>query len=501
MNFTLKRSHGRKTMDFPNRIQWCHHHRYNKAPLSVFIALLTLPLTTLHSSDASRPNILLIMADDLGWSDLGCYGNELIDTPHIDGLAKEGMRFTSAYAMPVCTPTRVSIQSGKNPATLKIQHPNPHNRPWAKLTTPRQYWRLPLEETTIAEALAENGYISYHVGKWGSGYSRQHQGYSKDPESYPEGPYAERVRQFEQNNPHKRIGLFLCQAVRFIEENQDRPFFCMFSPIQVHTGLEARSELIEKYNLRFSERSTSIHPIYAAMTETFDDSVGLLLEVLESLGLANNTLVLVCSDNGGVLNERGYVPGGWEELVTSNWPLRSEKGSLYEGGIRIPLIVRWPGKVEPGTESNEKVTCYDFFPTFCDLSGTAYDSSELDGISFRSVLKNKGSMDRDSLFWHYPRYHHSSPSSAIIAGRYKLIHFYEDGRNELYDLASDMGERFNLDETEPTLAASLQEKLNTWLDSVDAAIPQPNPNFDPNKQLIWGPRPRGSWHHQFALPE
>lgn len=219
-------------------------NRRMKTLLKLFV--ISSSFFTLQIGAHSKPNILLIMADDLGWSDLACYGNPVIDTPHIDQLAQVGMRFTQAYAMPVCTPTRVSIQSGKNPATLKIQHPNPHNRPWGKLTTPRQFWKLPLEETTIAEALAKNDYVSYHVGKWGSGFSRQQQGYVQNPTHLPKGAYADKIAQFEAANPEKRIGLFLRQTVAFIEENQDGPFFCIFSPIQVHTGLEARTELIEK---------------------------------------------------------------------------------------------------------------------------------------------------------------------------------------------------------------------------------------------------------------
>lgn len=463
------------------------------------LLIASFSLASLNANE--RPNILLIMADDLGWSDLGCYGNELIDTPNIDSLSREGVRFTRAYAMPVCTPTRVSIQSGKNPTTLKIQHPNPHNRPWGKLTTPHQHWRLALEEQTIAEVLATNGYNSFHVGKWGSGHSRQQQGYVSAPTQMPTGPYAKKVSNFEKANPEKNIGRFLRQAVRFIEENKDTPFFCMFSPIQVHTTLEARPDLVEKYSRRFARNRTSIHPTYAGMVETFDETVGLLVEVLESLNLTENTVVVVCSDNGGVLNERGYLPSGWEENVTDNWPLRSEKGSLYEGGIRIPLIIRWPGTVRPGRESDELVACQDFLPTFADITGSNRDSLELDGVSLKPLLEESGRLDRDTLFWHYPRYHHSTPSSAIISNQYKLIHFYEDGRNELYDLNSDVGERFDLSEKIPSTKRKLQAKLSNWLESVEAAIPQPNPEFDPAKQLIWGPRPRDRWQEQFALPE
>ena len=450
---------------------------------------------------ANPPNILLILADDMGWSDLGCYGNHLIDTPHIDGLATQGMRFTDAYAMPVCTPTRVSIHSGKNPATLKIQHPNPHNRPYAKLLTPRQHWQLPLNEITIAEALAVRGYASFHVGKWGSGHTRQEQGYMAIPTELPTGPYSAAVRAFEKANPEKNMGMFVRQSVRFIEAHQDQPFFCILSAVQVHTSLEARANLIEKYQRRFALNQTVIHPIYAAMVEVFDESVGVMLNVIEQLGLADNTVVIVASDNGGVENERGYVPGGWDGPVTHNWPLRNEKGSLYEGGIRVPFIVRWPKHITPGALSHERIACYDLLPTFCDIAGASYPPTSLDGVSFLPVLEGRGQLQREALYWHYPRYHHSTPSSAIIAGDYKLIYFYEDERKELYNLNEDLGERFDLSEQQPETTATLKQKLFAWLASVDAAIPQPNPNFDERNQLIWGPRDPQTWTKSFALPQ
>ncbi len=467
--------------------------------LGFWLLIASFSLASLNANE--RPNILLIVADDLGWSDLGCYGNELIDTPNIDKLAVEGMRFTDAYAMPVCTPTRVSIQSGKNTATLEIQHPNPHNRPYGKLLTPRQYWRLPLEETTIAEALAQGGYISYHTGKWGSGRKRQDHGYVENPEGSPTGPYAERVLQFEKSNPEKRLGQQVRQATRFIENNKDRPFFCMLSPVQVHTPLETRADLVAKYKHRFSQQRTSINPIYAGMVEVFDEAVGIMLDVIDALDLAENTLVLVTSDNGGVVNEMGYVPGGWPEIVTHNWPLRSEKGTLYEGGVRIPLIMRLPGRIAPDSVTGERAACYDYWPTFCDFAGIPYDPASRDGLSLRPVLERNASLDRDTLYWHYPRYHHSTPTSAIIHGDYKLLHFYEDGRNELYNLAEDIGEQFDLSEKLPGTTDKLKKKLDTWLTSVNAAIPEPNPNFDERNQLIWGTRDPQTWHEQLALPE
>lgn len=454
-----------------------------------------------RATSARPPNILFIMADDMGWSDLGCYGNELINTPHIDRVAAEGMRFTRAYAMPVCTPTRVSIQSGKNTATLQIQHPNPHNRPFAKLLTPRQYWRLPLEETTIAEALSTAGYRSYHTGKWGSGRTRQDHGYAPNPQQQLSGDYAEMVYTFEAANPEKNLGTQVRQAAQFIQENQDRPFFCMLSPVQVHTALEVRDDLVTKYSRRFATERSGIHPIYAGMVEAFDDAVGIMLEVVDELGLADNTIVIVTSDNGGVENENGYIPGGWPEKVTNNWPLRSEKGTLYEGGIRIPLVFRWPGQIERNLVSDELVACYDFLPTFVDVADADLPDTHLDGVSLLPVLTQGATIDRETLYWHYPRYHHSTPASAIIRGNLKLLHFYEDGRNELYNLAEDVGERFDLSESQPKLAADLKSDLDAWLISVNAAIPEPNPDFDPRNQLRWGPRDPQTWTESFALPE
>ncbi len=184
------------------------------------------------------------------------------------------------------------------------------------------------------------------------------------------------------------------------------------------------------------------------------------------------------------------------------WPIFCDfAGIPYEGGIRIPLIIHWPGTVRSGRVSDKLVACQDFLPTFADITGSNRDSLELDGVSLRPLLEESGRLNRDTLFWHYPRYHHSTPSSAIISNQYKLIHFYEDGRNELYDLSKDEGERFDLSKKIPSTKRKLLAKLSTWLESVEAAIPQPNPEFDPAKQLIWGPRPRDSWQKQFALPE
>lgn len=459
-----------------------------------------LPLVVMSETDRP-PNIVLIMADDIGWSDLRSYGNDFIDTPNMDRIAQQGMRFTDAYAMPVCTPTRVSLQSGKNPATLQIQHPNPHHRPYGKLITPPQYWRLPLTETTIAEALAPAGYTSYHVGKWGSGRSRQEHGYVDDPTGAITGPYRTSVNAFAAANPEKRLGDMVHQAVRFMEDNVDRPFYCMLSPIQPHTPLEARPELVAKYREKSRTQRTAIDPRYAAMIETFDETVGLMAEVIEQLGLTDQTLFIVYSDNGGVESERGYVPAGWDGAVTHNWPLRNEKGTLYEGGIRVPLIVRWPGQVAAGVTSHERVVCYDFLPTFADIAGVPIKAGTLDGLSFRPVLGQTAPLNRDEFFWHHPRYHHSTPASAIIAGDYKLIHFYEDGRNELYHLTSDIGESQDLSAVLPEQTAALKAKLDIWLASVNAAIRQPNPHYDERNQLIWGPRDPQTWMQSFALPE
>ena len=271
-------------------------------------------------------------------------------------------------------------------------------------------------------------------------------------------------------------------AERFMEENRDEPFLLYLAHFGVHIPLEARAELIAKYEQKPKPDTGVNHPVYAAMVEHIDHSVGRVMDKLDELGLAEDTVLVFFSDNGG-LRQRYDEVG---DIVTSNAPLRDEKGSLYEGGIREPLIIRWPGRVEPGTTCAEPVTSVDFYPTFLELAGAPEPEQALDGESLRPLLEQTGGLERDAIYWHYPHYHHSTPGGAIRSGDYKLIEFFEDGKLELYNLAEDIGETKNLAEEKPDLAARLQRQLAGWRGDVNAAMPVENPDYDPARAGEWG---------------
>ena len=465
----------------------------------VLVLGLLFSLESIHSQQGDPPNILFILVDDMGWSDPSGYGNPVIQTTNIDRLANEGMKFTDAYADPVCAPSRAALQTGLSSARLRMTCvPNGHRRPWARLVPPEIYWQLPLEHETIAEALSATGYVSGIFGKWHLGYDEAHQpqdqGYAL-PENVPlTGSYADLVESWTANNPYKGIGKQVLESIRFIEQNSGQPFFCCVSYNMVHTGPEARMELVDKYKKICSATRTIIHPVYAAMCETVDETIPLFDEVLESLGIKDKTIVIFASDNGGVIEERGFLFHGFEELVTHNWPLKGEKGSLYEGGIRIPLIVRWPGYIQAGSVTHHPVHLVDFFPTFLEVAGIRMGSDHtnagqnLEGASILDILSgNEISQDRD-ICWHYPHYHHSRPASAIRSGRYKLIRFYETGHQELFDLKEDIGEQYDISETSPDITSILTKKLDRWLNDVGASMPAENPDYRYDQELLWGPR-------------
>jgi len=425
-----------------------------------------------------KPNFVFFLIDDMGWRDVGCYGSTFHKTPNIDRLARQGMKFTDAYAAcPVCSPTRASILAGQYPARVGITDFIPgHQRPWEKLRVPDNRLELPLEAVTIAEVLSGIGYATSHIGKWhlgAKGYLPEDQGF-------------EYVVAAVQNQNDKQVTGFTDRAIKFIEENANKPFFLYLSHNSVHIPLEAPQELIEKYQNKPKPKSGVNNPVYAAMVEHLDTHIGRVLRKLDELRLTDNTVVIFFSDNGGL-----YLPfGGYEgdrTPVTTNAPLRGEKGTLYEGGIREPLIVRWPGVVKPGTTCSVPVSSVDFYPTFLDIVGGKGEPNHvLDGESILPLLRRAGTPRRDAIYWHYPHYHHSTPAGAIREVRWKLIEFYEDGRLELYDLESDIGEKNNLAAKMPQKAAQLQRKLAMWRQSVGAKMPTPNPDYDPAKANEWG---------------
>ena len=430
-----------------------------------------------------KPNIVFILIDDMGWPDVACYGSKFHETPNIDRLARQGMKFTDAYAAcPVCSPTRASIMAGQYPARVGITDFIPgHWRPYEKLIVPENKLFLPLESVTIADVLKAQQYSTGYIGKWHLGTQKIHQ---------PHRQGFSWVLGGTRNQNDKRVTGFTDAAVKFIEDNKKKSFFLFLSHHTVHIPLEAPETLVRKYQEKPKPRTGVNNPTYAAMVEHLDNNIGRILKKLDDSGLADNTIVIFFSDNGGLHQAYGGYTGK-RQIVSTNAPLRDEKGTLYEGGVREPLIVRWPGVVKAGTTCSVPVTSVDFYPTFLKILGVGGDSNHvLDGENILPLLRQTGSLKRDAIYWHYPHYHHSRPAGAIREGDYKLIEFFEDGRLELYNLKRDIGEKNNLAETMPEKAADLQRKLAKWRQSVGAKMPTPNPDYDPARANEWARRLR-----------
>ena len=458
------------------------------------------------------PNIVFIFIDDLGWGDLGCYGNDFIDTPRIDQLAKEGMRFTDFYASgAVCSPTRCAVQSGQNQARIGITaHIPGHWRPFERVITPQTTMALPLDTITVAESLQAAGYRTGYVGKWhlgrGDKFGPHKQGYEFSAEI--NGPHL--PRHFDTLNrrlPQPKEGQFrtdyeaeLCE--QFITEHKDpstdsgqaKPFFLMLSPYQVHIPLASKSELVEKYRKRAKEQKRELpHPVYAAMVEEVDALVGRVVDALEKEKLTERTMIVVTSDNGGLYRRYDYREHA-DDNVSSLAPLKGEKGSLHEGGIRIPMIVKYPGKVAPGTTCAEPAISHDFYPTFVEAAGgTLPENQTIDGVSLLPLFAApKFRLPRSALYWHYPHYHHDRPASAIREGDWKLIEYLDGtGDVEIYHLSEDLGETKNLVEERKGKVADLQDKLKAWRTKVIARMPIANPAYDPARAHEWWSRRTG----------
>jgi uncharacterized sulfatase len=428
--------------------------------------LLSLPWLA-HAAD--RPNVILILADDLGWADLGCYGNTFNETPNLDRLSRQGMRFTQAYAGPVCSPTRANLQSGRDQARYGItQHIPGHKRPFAKLADPVVPLQLPLEVETFAERLGAAGYATGYFGKWhlgGAGFGPAQQGWQT----------AEEIKGNTQPSaskggaPLRTTEVLAKKAVDYINANKSRPFLLQISHAAVHIPLSTTPELLAKYQAKKPMPGYPSNPAYAGLLEELDQSVGRIVEAVERAGLTDKTLLLFLSDNGGLEHEQSG------RVVTSNKPLRGEKGTLYEGGIRIPAIARWPGRVPAATECATPIITTDVHPTFLALAGAPMPpAGSLDGVSLAALLANPAApLARDTLHWHLPHYHHSTPASAIRRGDWKLIEFFEDNSLQLFNLRADPGEQTNLADREPARLKELQAALAQWRKQVGARMPVP----------------------------
>lgn len=460
-----------------------------------------------HHTMRRKPNFVFFLVDDLGWRDLGCYGSTFYETPHVDRLAAQSMRFTSAYAAcPVCSPTRASIMTGKYPARLATTdyfgapQPDTVDRHWTKdkpLLPARYEDRLPLAEVTIAEALKESGYATFFAGKWHlgpEGYWPEDQGFDVNKGGCDRGgPYGGKKYFSPYGNPRLPDGpdgehlpdRLATETCKFIEANKDRPFLAYLSFYSVHTPLMAREDLKAKYEEKAKrvkhegpdwgtegERQVRLvqdHAVYAGMVEAMDQAVGKVLDALDRLDLAKDTVVFFMSDNGGLSTAEGHP--------TCNLPLRGGKGWLYEGGIREPMIVRWPGVTQPGSVCEEPVISTDFYPTMLDMAGLpARPDQHLDGRSMRPFLQQTNRPDRRAFYWHYPHYGNQggSPGGAVRLGDYKLIEFYEDNRVELYNLRDDLGEQNDLAMKMPDKSAELKQMLHRWRGEVGARMPTVN---------------------------
>lgn len=465
---------------------------------------------------AEQPNIIFILADDLGWADLPMYGNRFNEAPNLQRMAHEGMLFTDAYAAaPVCSPTRASIQSGQYPARVGITDFIPgHWRPYEKVRVPinrTQY--LQTEIPTVAESLKRAGYTTGYFGKWhlgekvkgchplDQGYDEAHVG-----EGYFKTKFNPPRPQEEDKIVSERLTIF---ASEFIRKHKQKPFFLFISHWDVHCALDAEKERVEKFLKKPKVPEYPCNAFYAACIAHLDHSVGEILALLKQEGLDEKTLVVFFSDNGGSISENKY-PGITEGkypmvsprlgvyqdgdplkyIMTSNVPLRNEKGSVYEGGIRDPLIVRYPGKIKPRSTSHEVVTSVDFYPTFLELANAAAPAGHtLDGVSLLPVLTGRAPLVERAIFWHYPVYHHDRPASALRKGFWKLIENLESQESKLYNLATDIGETTDLSKAYPQIHSALYAELKQWQKSIDAQLPDPNPDFDPLRRQEWGKNP------------
>lgn len=415
---------------------------------------------------APPPNILFILCDDLGITDLRSYGRADHRTPHLDRLASQGMRFTSAYcAQPICSPSRAAVLTGKTPARLHLTTylPGRPDRPAQKVLHPEIRMEVPLTEKMLPRWFKEAGYATAAVGKWhvgGQGFGPLEQGFDE----YHAGQANTKPSATEGGKGEYDLTAF---AERFIEAHKDRPFLVYLAHNTPHIPYDAQPA-------RIANNAGAFEPVYAGVIETLDDTVGRLMAKLDALKLADRTIVIFTSDNGGL-----HVPEGPHARITHNTPYRAGKGFLYQGGLRIPLIVRWPGVIAPGSVTDAPVVNTDWLPTLLELAGRPVPPG-LDGVSFASLLTG-GPAPARSLFWHFPHYNNQGgrPSGAMRDGPWMLVEFYDEEEVELYDLAADIRETKNLAAEQPDRAAKMRAALAAWRTSVGAQSNRPNPDFDP----------------------
>jgi arylsulfatase A-like enzyme len=468
-----------------------------------------------------QPNIVLILADDLGWADLSSYGSTFYETPNLDKLASKGIRFTQGYATcPVCSPTRASIMTGKYPVKTGVtdwirgRQEDGKAMPYEKLIARPTAYQLALEEKTIGEYALENGYKTFFAGKWHLGeeekYWPDHQGFQTNIGGWGKGSPSGRINDSTGGffPPYKNpkltdgpAGEYLTdrltdESLEFIDSNKQTPFLLMYSMYAVHNPMQAPAALIKKYQAKQKDRGlqnknrfakdedwmkyendwkrrvVQDNPVYAAMIENMDWNIGRLLDKLDQLNIDENTLVIFTSDNGGLSTAEGSP--------TTNDPLRAGKGWLYEGGIRVPLIIYWKSKISSGSITDLPVTTADLFPTIAAAINKHYKKdNSIDGVNIFQMLAKPEAYRNRRLFWHYPHYSNQGgkPGSASRQGNYKLIYNYEDESLELYDLVKDIGEQNNIAKANSKTAKEMNDDLLLWLKRSAALLPQKNPGY------------------------
>lgn len=481
------------------RMLWCGI----ASLLFCFLMIWTSAVGFAADQSTPRPNIVFILIDDMGWRDVGCTGSDFYETPNVDRLASQGMRFTHAYtAGCVCSPTRASLLTGKYPVRIPITDYIAGARK-AKLIPADYLKALPENTPTVSKALHDAGYFTGYFGKWHLGkepnlpemfgFDLNVGGFGAgSPPSYfspyknprlPDGPPGEYL-----------TDRLTDEAIKFIDQAKQKkqPFLLYLAHYAVHNPQQAKKEIIAKYEAKAAkmqatrgEKFVKDHnsmvrqyqdlPVYAANVQSTDESVGRLMKKLDDEKLADNTIFIFSSDNGGLSTAEG--------APTSNTPLRCGKGWLYEGGIRVPMVVRWPGIVKPGSTCDTPITSPDFFPTWLEAAGLPLmPEAHPDGVSFLPLLKGGAAPQREAMFWHYPHYGNQGgqPASAVRVGNWKLIQFFEDNHFELFDLSKDEAEKNDLAGKMPDKVAELRKRLEDWQKSVGARFPTPNSNWDPN---------------------
>jgi len=491
------------------------------------LGLLTIaPAATLIQSQKTinkKPNVIFILLDDYGYTDLCCYGSKFYETPNIDRLASEGIRFTDAYAAcPVSSPTRAALMTGKYPVNTGVTDWIPGRQastpglPEDRFLSKPFNLQLDLKEITIAEALKSNGYTTMISGKWHLGedslYWPENQGFDVNKGGYSKGSPNKSNKSNGYFSPYGNprledgpVGEYLTdrqtdEAIKFIEDKKDKPFFVYLSYYAVHNPMQGKEELIKRFQAKadsmglsdkqqftkekdwirlapkgdFKERIIQSYAVYAAMIYSVDENLGRLFEKLRQLNIDNNTIIIFTSDNGGLSTSEGSP--------TTNFPLRAGKGWLYEGGIRVPLIIKAPGIIKKPAVTDVPVSTIDYFPTILEMTGIPAGNIKTDGVSILPVLKS-GKINNRPLFWHYPHYSNQGgdPGSAVRLGNYKLIDNFETGKQELYDLENDISELNDISSTNPQKVTELYRLLDEWRNRNGAKMMNPNPNWNGSK--------------------